>query len=164
MKLRSTFISLLRTQWENALRWHNKIEISINKLDTFPDRCPVAEEDQYFDFKVRQLVIGNYRALFRIKISGISADEAATIASSSEGAWPAINEVRRKVVWPVMRWVGVSTLRLWRVGLQIFCCGKDVFVSTPSQTFVIQFGRILPCVVKLWVSNPDIAWIHENLA
>ena len=71
---------------ENALRWHNKIEISINKLDTFPDRCPVAEEDQYFDFKVRQLVIGNYRALFRIKISGISADEAATIASSSEGA------------------------------------------------------------------------------
>jgi plasmid stabilization system protein ParE len=56
---------------ENAFRWYEKIEAGINKLDSLPERCTVAEESQYFDFEVRQLIIGNYRVLFRIKSNAV---------------------------------------------------------------------------------------------
>ena len=51
----------------NALNWYEKVKAEILKLDSLPKRCTVAEESQYFDFEVRQLVIDKYRVLFRIK-------------------------------------------------------------------------------------------------
>ena len=42
----------------NALNWYEKVKTEILKLDSLPKRCIVAEESQYFDFEVRQLVIG----------------------------------------------------------------------------------------------------------
>ena len=51
----------------NALNWYEKVKVEILKLDSLPERCAIAEENQYFDFEVRQLVIDRYRVLFRIK-------------------------------------------------------------------------------------------------
>lgn len=52
---------------EAALKWYDLMEEKIQTLETLPARCPIAEESRYFDFEVRQLIIGNYRVLFRIE-------------------------------------------------------------------------------------------------
>jgi len=49
-----------------ALQWYDDIHEKILTLQTSPHRCPKAPEDQYFDFEVRHLLIGNYRILFCI--------------------------------------------------------------------------------------------------
>ncbi|MEM7773399.1 MAG: type II toxin-antitoxin system RelE/ParE family toxin [Cyanobacteria bacterium P01_A01_bin.37] len=51
---------------EAALRWYDLIEEKIQTLEMLPARCSIAEESRYFDFEVRQLIVGNYRILFRI--------------------------------------------------------------------------------------------------
>lgn len=58
---------IARDSVQNALNWQQEVEAKIYSLDTLPTRCAIAEESRYFDFEVRQLVIGNYRALFRIE-------------------------------------------------------------------------------------------------
>ena len=39
----------------------------IHSLEKFPSRCPYADEMIYHDFKIRNLIFGNYRVLFRIE-------------------------------------------------------------------------------------------------
>lgn len=51
---------------EAALKWYDLMEEKIQTLETLPPRCPIAEESRYFDFEVRQLIVGNHRILFRI--------------------------------------------------------------------------------------------------
>lgn len=50
-----------------ALKWYDLMEEKIQTLQTLPARCAVAEESRYFDFEVRQLIVGNYRVLFHIE-------------------------------------------------------------------------------------------------
>ena len=50
-----------------ALKWYDLMEEKIQTLQTLPARCAVAEESRYCDFEVRQLIVGNYRVLFRIE-------------------------------------------------------------------------------------------------
>ena len=38
----------------------------IFSLDSIPDRCPEAPESQFVKYLVRQLLIGDYRVLFRV--------------------------------------------------------------------------------------------------
>ena len=50
-----------------ALKWYDLMEEKIQTLQTLPARCAVAEESRYVDFEIRQLIVGNYRVLFRIE-------------------------------------------------------------------------------------------------
>lgn len=50
-----------------ALKWYQEIETKILSLDENPERCPTAVEDKYHDFKIRNLIFGNYRIIYRIE-------------------------------------------------------------------------------------------------
>lgn len=51
----------------NALKWYLKIKAKIQTLETMPERCPKAPEDELVEFTVHHLIEGNYRVLFRIE-------------------------------------------------------------------------------------------------
>lgn len=50
----------------NAARWLERIWDAADSLERFPRRAPLAEEDSYVGYEVRQLVIGNHLLLFTI--------------------------------------------------------------------------------------------------
>ncbi len=50
----------------NALRWYLNIKAKIQTLETMPERCPKAPENELAEFTVHHLIDGNYRVLFRI--------------------------------------------------------------------------------------------------
>ena len=51
---------------DNALRWYLRTIEAIEKLETFPERCPLAPENNELQLDIRHLIIGDYRALYRI--------------------------------------------------------------------------------------------------
>jgi plasmid stabilization system protein ParE len=55
---------------ESATKWFNGLEAAIQTLESFPQRCPLAEESQAFVLEIRQLIhgkrVGAYRILFTI--------------------------------------------------------------------------------------------------
>lgn len=50
----------------NALNWYENTTDKIRSLDSMPERCPIADESPYFDFKVHCLLVNDYRVLYRI--------------------------------------------------------------------------------------------------
>ncbi|VAW67724.1 hypothetical protein MNBD_GAMMA09-3556 [hydrothermal vent metagenome] len=50
----------------NALNWYEDITEKIRSLDSMPERCPIADENPYFDFEVHCLLVSDYRVLYRI--------------------------------------------------------------------------------------------------
>ncbi len=56
---------------ETGLRWFLNLEQAIQSLSNFPERCPLARENERFPFEVRQLLYGRrphiYRILFTIE-------------------------------------------------------------------------------------------------
>ena len=52
---------------KNALRWQQGLEAAIDSLETFPERCSLAPENEVFHYEIRQLLCGNYRILFTIQ-------------------------------------------------------------------------------------------------
>lgn len=61
------FVYIAQDSIQNALNWYQDIEEKIYTLDEFPSRCPVAYEDRFHDFEVRNLIFGEYRIIFRIQ-------------------------------------------------------------------------------------------------
>ena len=55
---------------EAAARWFNGFVDALETLRSFPERCGVAPENEYFEQEIRQLLYGRrggvYRALFTI--------------------------------------------------------------------------------------------------
>ena len=51
----------------NAARWYFSLYDKIQTLKNFPDRCPLADENCFYDYEIRNLIVGNYRVLYRIK-------------------------------------------------------------------------------------------------
>ena len=49
-----------------AMQWYERIFDKIFSLELMPERCSEAPESQYFTYLIRQLVIGDYRVLFRV--------------------------------------------------------------------------------------------------
>jgi len=53
-----------------AQQWANGLMDSINSLQTYPERCSLAPEDEYFPQQIRQLLYrstsGVYRILFTV--------------------------------------------------------------------------------------------------
>ncbi len=65
-KIREQVLVIALDRPAAAVQWYDMIFEKIFSLDVMPDRCPEASESQYFTYVVRQLLIGNYRVLFRI--------------------------------------------------------------------------------------------------
>ena len=51
---------------EDAVRWYERLLGEIRTLARFPRRCPLAPEGDAFGQEIRQLLFGDYRALFTI--------------------------------------------------------------------------------------------------
>jgi plasmid stabilization system protein ParE len=50
-----------------ARKWHSEIVKAIKTLAEFPERQPIAPENDEFDEEIRQMVYGRYRVLFTIR-------------------------------------------------------------------------------------------------
>ena len=54
-----------------AVKWYMGLVNAIGSLSTFPERCPLAPEDDAFEEEIRQLLFGKrhgvYRVLFTIR-------------------------------------------------------------------------------------------------
>ncbi len=51
---------------QNAVTWYIQTIEAIEKLEILAERCPIAPEDIEIQQGIRHLVIGDYRALYRI--------------------------------------------------------------------------------------------------
>ncbi|MEN8180143.1 MAG: type II toxin-antitoxin system RelE/ParE family toxin [Pseudomonadota bacterium] len=51
---------------QNALNWYLRTIEVIEKLEILAERCPIAPEDTDIHQGIRHLIIGDYRALYRI--------------------------------------------------------------------------------------------------
>ena len=55
---------------EAAIRWYNRLLEVIFSLDTFPERCPLAPESEFFNAEIREIFYGRrqykYRILFTV--------------------------------------------------------------------------------------------------
>ncbi len=52
---------------QNAVNWYFKLKEKIQTLETMPERCPKAPENEFSDFTIYHLITGNYRILYRIE-------------------------------------------------------------------------------------------------
>ena len=58
-----------------ANNWYNDLQTAIESLSTFPKRCPIAPEAEFFDREVRQFVVGKnqkYRILYIVQDDRVS--------------------------------------------------------------------------------------------
>lgn len=51
----------------NADRWLRKLYSCIASLESFPHRCALARESQFFDEELRQLIFKSHRIVFHIE-------------------------------------------------------------------------------------------------
>ncbi len=49
-----------------AMQWYDVVFKKIFSLDSLPEHCSKSPESQYFTYIVRQLLLGDYRVLFRV--------------------------------------------------------------------------------------------------
>jgi len=62
---------LVEQDAEAAIRWYNRLLEVIFSLDTFPERCPLAPESEFFNVEIREIFHGRrqhkYRILFTMR-------------------------------------------------------------------------------------------------
>lgn len=51
---------------ERAMRWRARLLVKAESLGRWPERCPLAPENDAFPEGIRHLVFGSYRLLFTI--------------------------------------------------------------------------------------------------
>ncbi len=52
---------------ETAIRWYDGLVAAIESLETVPERCGYANENDYFDVELRQLIYKPYRIIFTVR-------------------------------------------------------------------------------------------------
>ncbi|MBI1354098.1 MAG: type II toxin-antitoxin system RelE/ParE family toxin [Acidobacteria bacterium] len=50
-----------------AAKWHQQLLDAVDALETLPAMCPQAPESRFFGEEIRQILVGGYRVLYRIK-------------------------------------------------------------------------------------------------
>ena len=65
-KIREQALVIALDKPSAAMQWYDMVFGKIFSLDSMPERCPESSESQYFTYVVRQLLIGDYRVLFRV--------------------------------------------------------------------------------------------------
>jgi plasmid stabilization system protein ParE len=58
---------LIRHTPAAAGAWHQEISEAIDRLETFPARCPLARENPHYREEIRRLLCGQYRLIFTIR-------------------------------------------------------------------------------------------------
>ena len=61
------FHEIAKDSLDNALNWYAEIRAKIETLEQFPERCPLADENRFHEFEIRNLIFGVYRILFRVE-------------------------------------------------------------------------------------------------
>jgi len=61
------YVWLAEQSPDAAARWLEDLGTLVDSLETFPKRCGLAPESEFFDIKIRQLPHGAYRILFTVK-------------------------------------------------------------------------------------------------
>jgi len=56
---------------ENATRFITELEAKIGTLERMPNRCPAIPENALLQTEYRQLMIGDYRVIFRVERSTV---------------------------------------------------------------------------------------------
>jgi len=68
--IEDAYLWLAERDPEAADRWFNSIYDRISSLETFPERCPLAPESEFFNCEIRETFHGRrqhkYRVLFTI--------------------------------------------------------------------------------------------------
>ncbi len=52
---------------QNAQRWYKNLKAKIQTLDTMPERCPKAPENELTHLIIYHFLVDNYRVLYRIE-------------------------------------------------------------------------------------------------
>lgn len=80
----------------SAVKWFNGLQVAIQSLESFPERCPLAEESQAFEMEIRQLLygkrVGAYRILFTINRDAVHVPHVRHVFPRQRGRF---REVRR---------------------------------------------------------------------
>jgi len=67
----AAFAWLAQRTPQHAPPWYNRVLDSINSLEQFPSRCPIAPENEESNEEVRHLIVGDrihaYRIIFAIR-------------------------------------------------------------------------------------------------
>ena len=66
-ELEGFYLYIKEDSRQNAINWYFGMRDKIDTLDQSPARCPYADENDFHLYEVRNLIIGNYRVLFRIE-------------------------------------------------------------------------------------------------
>lgn len=69
--LENAYLYIAQEVPNNASKWLLQIQSKVKTLETLPFRCPLAPENNVFDYEIRQLIIGQYRVLFTIKLTEV---------------------------------------------------------------------------------------------
>lgn len=64
--LEKAFLWIAKDSRTNAVKGYRGLIEAFQTLDTFPERCPLAPENQSFKEEIRQLLYGKQRSKFRI--------------------------------------------------------------------------------------------------
>ena len=62
----AAFLRLRKESPSYADEWFNRFLEVIDSLEKFPNRCPLAPENEELEIDLRQLVYGKYRILFLV--------------------------------------------------------------------------------------------------
>ena len=57
---------LLERAPTRAVTWYNGLQQAIDSLQSLPERCSLAPEDEYFSEEIRQLLYGRRGGVYRI--------------------------------------------------------------------------------------------------
>src|SRR2546427_1147003 len=69
--LEEIWILIAADSMENATRFVIELEAKIGTLEQMPNRCPAIPENALLGTEYRQLIIGDYRVIFRVEGSTV---------------------------------------------------------------------------------------------
>ena len=69
-ELEAAYLWIAERAPEAAARWYNGLLDALLKLETLPERCPIAPESDAFKEEIRQLLYGKRQHMYRILFHG----------------------------------------------------------------------------------------------
>ncbi|MCP5127663.1 MAG: type II toxin-antitoxin system RelE/ParE family toxin [Gammaproteobacteria bacterium] len=66
-EIEAIYLYIAEDSPDNAAHWYFAIHDKIQTLKDSPNRCPLAYENRFYDYEVRNLIFGSYRVLFRVQ-------------------------------------------------------------------------------------------------
>ena len=90
VEIAQAYLWLAERSPDDAERWFNRLYATIESLELFPERCPLAPESQFFNREIRQIFHGRrqhkYRILFAV------SDRGVRVLHVRHGAWRALGD------------------------------------------------------------------------